>query len=112
LLFLCGYVRLVVDQPRGQVERGSKMPVSFYPANAEDNYANYSNARAGIVLEAMGFLGEGVDFSDACVGEASGAEFERACYRGIAYGLTAPQFSALVRIARKAKADDVPVLWG
>ena len=88
------------------------MSVSFYPANAEDNYANYSNANAGVILEAMGYLAEGVDFSDVCVGEADATDFERRCYRGVAHGFTAPQFSALVRIARKAKADGVPVLWG
>lgn len=85
------------------------MSVSFYAVDLE---ANYSNARAGVVLEAMGFLSEGRDFSDACVGECDGAEFERRCYLGLAYGLTAQQFSALVRVARKAKAEGVPVLWG
>lgn len=88
------------------------MSVSFFPAGSEDNYANYSNARAGVVLEALGFLREDVDFSDVCVGEAEAGLFEKRCYTGLAYGLSAQQFSALVRIARKAKAEGVPVLWG
>ena len=87
------------------------MSVSFYPAGAEDNYANYSNARAGVVLEALGFLGKGVDFSDACVGECAGEDLERRLYLALG-AITSDQFVALVRIARKAKAEGVPVLWG
>lgn len=84
------------------------MSVSFYAVDLEVNYANF---RAGVILEALGFITEGVDFSDACVGECGGADLERRLY-GALGTITSDDFVSLVRIAREAKAKEVPVLWG
>lgn len=92
------------------------MSVSFYPAGAEHNYANYSNATAVGVLEALGFLAEDGDFSDACIGECDATEFAQRVLAGITSGnastLTALQFARLSRLSREAKASGVPILWG
>ena len=89
------------------------MSVSFFvsgdqSANALE--ANYSNLRAGIVLEAMGLFAEGVDFSDARSGSCDAKEFERRCYTALGK-IESAQFTALVRIARSAKALSSQVSW-